>query len=174
MIPKAIVKASYTKSVGGAKAFIRYIAHRPAREQERTSRQLWTMDAPLEKTEAYHLIDQAPPGSFFYRLALSPDPLREDGPRDLYLRSVTEATMEEVAERTGKSVAWVATTHADHSPHRHTHVLAVVQGRLTSADLRAVTQRATTACREQRFERDAVREAQRGREEEQQWDWALS
>ncbi len=173
MSPMAIVKASYTKSVGGAKAFIRYIAHRPAREQERTSRQLWTREGPLEKTEAYHLIDQAPAGSFFYRLALSPDPIREDGPRDLYLRSVTEATMEEVGERTGKSVAWVATTHADHSPHRHTHVLAVVQGRLTSADLHAVTQRATQECREQRFGRDAVREAQRVREEEQQWDWGL-
>ena len=174
MIPMAIVKASYTKSVGGAKAFIRYIAHRPAREQERTSRPLWTTEGPLEKTEAYHLIDQAPPGSFFYRLALSPDPIREDGPRDLYLRSVTEATMEEVAERTGKPVAWVATTHADHAPHRHVHVVAVVQGRLSRDDLRALTDRATQECREQRFERDAVRQAQRAREEEQQWDWALS
>ena len=173
MIPMAIVKASYTKSVGGAKAFIRYIAHRPAREQERTSRQLWTKDGPVEKREAYQLIDQAAAGSFFFRFAISPDPRHEDGPRDLYLRSVTEATMEEVGERTRKSVAWVATTHADHSPHRHTHVLAVVQGRLTSADLRTVTQRATKECREQRFERDAVREAQRVREEEQQWDWGF-
>ena len=171
MNPMAIVKASYTTSPEGAKAAIRYIAHRPAREQGRTSRPLWTKDGPLEKTEAYHLIDQALPGSFFYRLALSPDPIHEDGPRDLYLRSVTEATMEELAERTGKLVAWVATTHADHAPHRHVHVVAVVQGRLSREDLRSLTDRATTVCREQRVERDAGREAQRAREEEQPWGW---
>ncbi len=170
----AIVKASYTKSVGGAKAAIRYIAHRPAREQERTSRQLWTKDGPLEKREAYQLIDQAPEDSTFFRFAISPDPIREDGPRDLYLRSVTEATMEELAERTGKPVAWVATTHADHAPHRHVHVVAMVQGRLSRDDLRSLTDRATQECREQRCERDAVREAQRAREEEQQWNWVLS
>ena len=169
----AIVKASYTRSPEGAKAAIRYIAHRPPQETERISRQLWTKDGPLEKSEAYHLIDQAPPGSFFYRLAMSPDPIREDSPRDLYLRSVTEATMEEMAERTGELVAWVATTHADHAPHRHVHVVAVVEGRLSREDLRALTDRATQECREQRLERDAVREAQRAREEEQQWDWGF-
>ena len=170
----AIVKASFTTSPEGAKASIRYIAHRPAREQERTSRPLWTTEGPLEKREAYQMIDQAPAGSFFYRLAMSPDPTREDGPRDLYLRSITEATMEALAERTGKPVAWVATTHADHAPHRHVHIIAVVHGKLQREDLRAVTNRATQECREQRFEREAVREAQRAREEEQQWDWALS
>ncbi len=156
--------------MGGAKASIRYIAHRPAREQARTSRQLWTKDGPLEKREAYQLIDQAPPGSFFFRFAISPDPTREDGPRDLYLRSVTEATMEEMGERTGKPIAWVATTHADHAPHRHVHVVAVVEGRLSREDLRALTDQATTECREQRFERDAVREA-RAREQEAAWEW---
>jgi len=172
VIPMAIIKASYTKSPAGAKAAIRYIAHRPAREQERTSRRLWTKDGPLEKNEAYHMIDQAPPGGFFYRLALSPDPIREDGPRDLYLRSITEATMEEVAERTGKLAAWVATTHADHAPHRHVHVVAVVEGRLSREDLRALTDRATQECREQRLERDAVREA-RAREQEAAWEWGF-
>ena len=166
----AVVKASYTKSVGRAKASIRYIAHRPAREQARTSRQLWTKDGPVEKREAYQLIDQAPTGSTFYRFAISPDPRHEDGPRDLYLRSVTEATMEEVAERIGKPVAWVATTHADHAPHRHVHVVAVVEGRLSREDLRSLTDRATQECLEQRFERDAVREA-RAREQEAAWEW---
>ena len=159
--------------MGGAKASIRYIAHRPAREQARTSRQLWTKDGPVEKREAYQLIDQAPTGSTFYQFAISPDPRCEDGPRDFYLRSVTEATMEEVAERIGKPVAWVATTHADHAPHRHVHVVAVVQGKLSREDLRSLTDRATQACREQRFERDTVRAAQRAREEEQQWDWGF-
>ncbi len=169
----AIVKASYTRSPAGAKAAIRYITHRPAREQERASRPLWTMEGPVEKREAYHLIDQAPADSFFYRFALSPDPMREDTHKDLYLRSIAEATMEELAERTGKPVAWLAATHADHAPHRHVHVVAVVEGRLSREDLRSLTDRATRECLEQRFERDAVREAQRAREEEQQWDWGF-
>ena len=53
----AVVKASYTRNPEGAKASIRYIAHRPAREQGRTNRQLWTTDGPVEKREAYHIID---------------------------------------------------------------------------------------------------------------------
>ena len=79
--------------------------------------------------------------------------------------------MEALAERTGKPVTWVATTHADHAPHRHVHVVAVVRGRLSRDDLRSLTDRATQECREQRLERDAVREAQRHREEEQPWGW---
>ena len=168
----AIVKARYTKSPAGAKASIRYITHRPDQHGTRMSRVLWSQDGKMTRTDAYHMIDQAPRGSFFYRFALSPDPLREDIYHDLYLRSVTEATMEELAERTGKLVAWVATTHADHRPHRHTHVLAVVQGRLTTQDLRSLTTRATQVCREQRLARDAVREAQRGREEAV-WEWGF-
>ena len=166
----AIVKARYTKSPEGAKASIRYIAHRPDQHGTRMRRVLWSQDGSMTRTDAYHMIDHAPTGSFFYRFALSPDPTHEDAHHDLYLRSVTEATMGELAERTGKLVAWVATTHADHRPHRHTHILAVVQGRLTTQDLRSLTSRATQACQEQRAARDAVREAQRGREEAA-WDW---
>ena len=167
----AIVKATYTKSPEAAKATIRYIAHRPGREQEPGRRVLWTADGVVRRSAAYQLIDQAPTGSTFFRFAISPDPAREDSGRDLYLRDVTEATMGELEERIGKPVVWVAATHADHAPHRHTHVVAVVQGRLNTQDLRALTSRATTECREQRLELDAVRE-QRAREEEAAWELA--
>ena len=169
----AIVKASYTKSREGAKATIRYIAHRPGREGEQTNRLLWTGEGKLDRQTAYQLIDQAPASSTFYRFAISPDLRHEDSHKDLYLRSVTEATMERLEERVGKPVAWVAATHADHAPNRHVHVVAVLQERLRPDDLRSLTHRATQECREQRLERDAVREAQRGREEELQWDWVL-
>ncbi len=167
----AIVKATYTKSPKAAKATIRYIAHRPGREQEPGRRVLWTADGVVQRSDAYQMIDHAPHGSTFFRFAISPDPVREDSGRDLYLRDVTEATMGELEERIGKPVVWVAATHADHAPHRHTHVVAVVQGRLTPQDLRALTSRATTECREQRLELDAVRE-QRAREEEAAWELA--
>ena len=168
----AIVKATYTKNPDGAKATIRYIQHRPGLEQEAGRRELWTADGVVQRSAAYQMIDQAPQGSTFFRFAISPDPVREDAQRDLYLRDITEATMGELEERIGKPVVWVAATHADHAPHRHTHVVAVVQGRLNTQDLRALTSRATTECREQRAELDAVRE-QRAREEEAAWEWAL-
>jgi hypothetical protein len=79
----AVVKVSYTKEPGAAKATIRYIAHRPGTEHERTNRELWTGDGKLTRQEAYQLIDQAPAGSTFFRVVLSPDPRLEDREREL-------------------------------------------------------------------------------------------
>ena len=171
----AVVRVtSYTRSKQAAKATIRYIAHRPGNEGEKKSRTLWTQVARISKEHAYQMLDTAPPGSIFFRFAISPDPSHEDTYKDLYLRNVTEATMDTLEERVGKSVTWIAATHTDHGTncHRHVHVVAVVQGRLTPDDLRSLTNRATQVCQEQRLERDAVRQAQREREEERQWDLA--
>ena len=168
----AVVRVtSYTKNPDSAKATIRYIAHRPGPEHEPGRRVLWTADGVVQRGEAYQMIDQAPHGSTFFRFAISPDPVREDSRRDLYLRDVTEVTMGELEERINKPVVWVAATHADHAPQRHTHVVAVVQGRLNPDDLRALTSRVTTECREQRLELDTVRQA-RTQEEEAAWEWA--
>ncbi len=171
----AVVKAtSYTRDKDKAKATIRYIAHRPGKEGERTNRTLWTQIASIRKQDAYRMLDSAPNGSIFFRFAINPGPSQEDTHKDLYLRSITEATMDTLEERIGKQVTWIAATHTDHGTncHRHVHVVAAVQGRLNADDLRSLTNRATHVCREQRLELDAVREAQRRREEEQQWDWA--
>ena len=84
----AIVKAtSYTRNKDKAKATIRYIAHRPGKEGERTSRTLWTQVASIRKQDAYRMLDSAPRGSIFFRFAISPDPEREDTkiPREIYI-----------------------------------------------------------------------------------------
>jgi hypothetical protein len=51
----AIVKATYTKSSGAAKAAIRYIEHRPGREGEKVKRELYSRDGSVERGEAYRM-----------------------------------------------------------------------------------------------------------------------
>ncbi len=171
----AIVKARYTKKQGAAKAAIRYIAHRPGRDNTRITRTLFGTDGAMSRQHAYAVIDEARQGSVFFRFVISPDPKLEDTFKDLYLRDITDRTMQALAERVGKPVSWVGSVHADHAPHRHVHVLAVVEGRLHRDDLQALTSAATEATLEQRRERDLAQEAkqrekEREAQEEAQWE----
>jgi hypothetical protein len=165
----AIVKASFTKSRGGAKASIRYIQHRPGSEGASVTRTLFGRDGLMGRFEAYRMIDGAEQGSLFFRFVISPDPAQEDTQQDLRLREVTEQTMQRLEDRLQKPVSWVAVVHADHAPHRHVHIVAVVQGRLQVQDFHALRQTATEACLEQRKERDQTREQQQQEREEAQW-----
>jgi hypothetical protein len=85
---------------------------------------------------------------------ISPDPRTEDAERDLHLREIVEKTMLYLEDRFQKAVPFVAAEHDDHSPNRHTHVLAVLPGRLSSQDLAALRGVATEAALFQRQERD--------------------
>jgi hypothetical protein len=121
------------------------------------------------------LIDESKEGSVFFRFIISPDPKREDTNRDLHLRDIADHTMQTLAERVGKQVSWVGAIHADHAPHRHVHVVAVVEGRLQRNDLQALTRAATEASLDQRSEHDLTHEAlrqekEREAEEEAQWE----
>src|SRR5437868_4882635 len=166
----AIVKASFTKSSAGAKASIRYIQHRPGKDNEKKTRTLFGSDGALGRWQAYRMIDEAEKGSLFFRFVISPDPKREDTGKDLFLREVTEKTMLSLEERLHKQVSWVAAEHDDHAPHRHVHVVAVVPGRLQVRDFQAMRQAATEAALAQRHERDLAREQQAQRREEAQWE----
>ncbi len=169
MIDMAIVKASYTKSSGGAKASIRYIAHRPGKDNEKTARTLFGSDGLMGRYEAYRMIDEAEKGSLFFRIVISPDPQQEDTDKDLFLRDITEQTMQRLEDRFQKHLQWVAAEHNDHAPHRHVHVVAVVPGRLQVQDFQLLRQTATQAALAQRKERDLLREIQKQKEQEAQW-----
>ena len=169
MIDMAIVKASYTKSSGGAKASIRYIAHRPGKDNEKTARTLFGSDGLMGRYEAYRMIDEAEKGSLFFRIVISPDPQQEDTDKDLFLRDITEQTMQSLEDRFQKHLQWVAAEHNDHAPHRHVHVVAVVPGRLQVQDFQLLRQTATQAALAQRKERDLLRETQKQKEQEAQW-----
>jgi hypothetical protein len=156
----AIVKATYTKSSGAAKAAIRYIEHRPGREGEKVKRELYSRDVSVERGEAYRMIDEARKGTVFFRIVISPDPAKEDTEKDLLLTEITVQTMQTLEERLQNHVSYVAVEHDDHAPHRHVHVLACVKGRLNTQDFQALRTTATQAALSQRQERDMARQQQ--------------
>src|SRR5438874_5868906 len=107
----AIVKATYTKNRGGAKASIRYMQHRKGRDGAKTTRNLFGSDGLMGKWEAYRMIDEAQRGSYFFRFVISPDPQKEDSEKDLFLREITEQTMLSLEERVQQPLSWVAVEH---------------------------------------------------------------
>lgn len=169
----AIFKATYTKRGEGAKASIRYIQHRPGKEGAKVTRTLFGSDGLLGRWQAYQMIDDAEKGSVFFRFVISPDPQKEDSEQDLHLREITERTMNTLEKRLQKGVSWVAVEHADHAPHRHVHVVAVVPGRLQVQDFQVLRQTATEAALLQRKERDLAREQHEREGEEAQAQWEL-
>jgi hypothetical protein len=158
----AIVKATYTRDSGAAKANIRYIQHRKGRDGHKANRELFGAAGALERLQAYQLIDDAERGTVFFRLGISP-PQREDIHKDL--REITAQTMLQLEERLGKAVPYIAAAHTDHSPHAHVHCLALVQGRLNQQDFASLRQSATEAALAQRLERDQAREQQARQQE---------
>src|SRR5438094_4822962 len=95
----AIVRASYTRNGGIAKASVRYIENRPGRDGAKIQRALFQADGKVEREEAYAMINQAAKGSYFYRLVVSPDEKREDSGKNLRLRELTEKTIQSLEDR---------------------------------------------------------------------------
>ncbi len=166
----AIVKATYTKQKAGAKAAIRYIAHRPGKDGAKITRTLFGNDGVMSRQQAYRMIDAAKETTFFYRLAISPDPVKEDTHNDIHLWELTEQTMTELAERLQHDILYVAAEHDDHAPHRHVHVLALVPTRLTKLDLAALRTAATDAAGLQRSARDAALTQRSQEQEGHEWE----
>src|SRR5713101_9573414 len=102
----AVVKVKYTRSSTQIKAHLRYIIHRPGRDGEKQSRQLFSENyTTLEKQRAYELIDTAPKGTIFFKIMVSPDPKREDSRRDVDLWNLTDKTMNRLKKLIGEERA---------------------------------------------------------------------
>lgn len=160
----AVVKIKYTRSTNRVKAHLRYIIHRPGRDGEKQTRQLFSENyTTLEKQRAYELIDTAPKGTIFFKIMLSPDPKREDTRRDVDLWSVTDKAMQRfkklLGEERAKQFQFFATQHTGEK--RHTHAIALVPGRLSKEDFRllkdVLRETATLEARKQRQARDFAR-----------------
>jgi hypothetical protein len=164
----AIVKASYTKSAHKGKANIRYMQNRTGRDGAKITRSLWGVDGKIERSLAYQMIDEAPQGSYFYRLIINPDPVKEDTNRDIYLWKMTEKTMRGLEGMIGHHIQFIAATHDDHTTLRHVHILAILPKKLQVHDLQAVRGIATEAALDQRQERDKILE--RRQERGKQWE----
>src|SRR5256885_98608 len=162
----AIVKASYTRKGGTAKASVRYIENRPGKDGVKTQRTLFNVDGNVQRAEVYDMIDQAAKGSYFFRLVISPDPKREDSDKNLSLREITERTIQSLEDRFQKPLQWVATIHADHTEQRHVHAIAILPERLQVQDFQRMRGAATEEALEQRRHLDLLREArERSREQ---------
>jgi hypothetical protein len=175
----AVVKTNYDRrgKVGNAKAKdnVRYIQHRPDKDKERVMRPLFTSDGPMTRLEAYQFIDEAPKGTKFFTIIISPDPEKEDTHKDLDMRALTITTMqtiEEIITSQGITtpVIWVAAVHDDHTDKNHVHALAALQGRLDKPDVQRLIAATTHACLEQRRERDRAVERQARSREKGAWE----
>ena len=153
-----------------AKDAVRYMQHRPERAGERVTRPLFGPDGRWERVHGYHMIDEAPPGTHFYRMSINPDPATEDHHRDLDLRAVTERTIRRLEAIVDQPVLYIAAVHEAHAENRrHVYLLASVPRRLNTPELKQLTLAATQACLEQRQEREP---RQLSREpEEDAWAW---
>jgi hypothetical protein len=174
-----VVKTNYDRrgKVGNAKAKdnVRYIQHRPDKDKERVMRPLFTSDGPMTRLEAYQFIDEAPKGTKFFTIIISPDPEKEDTHKDLDMRALTITTMqtiEEIITSQGITtpVIWVAAVHDDHTDKNHVHALAAIQGRLDKPDVQRLIAATTHACLEQRRERDRALERQARSREKGAWE----
>jgi hypothetical protein len=173
----AVLASNYIRrgKVGNdrAKDAIRYMQHRPEREGERITRPLFGPDGRQGRADAYRMIDEAPPGTHFYRMSLNPHPNVEDGKKDLDLREITEKTIHTLEGMVNQPVYYVAAVHAEHADHRHVYLLASVPRRLNPPELQRLTETATQACLEQRRERDLVLERQAREQEWEAFEWGL-
>jgi hypothetical protein len=167
----AVMKAKYIKSRARAKATIRYIQHRAGKDGAKITRTLFGTDGVLTRSQAYRMIDDAAKGTYFYRIAISPAMATEDTQKDLQLRELAAQTMLHLAAQFQQPIAFVATEHADHAPHRHLHVLALLPRKLSTPELTALREAATQAALLQRTARDAAQKQQQREREEAQWDW---
>jgi hypothetical protein len=175
----AFVGTSFVRrgKVGNAKAKdnVRYIQHRPDKDKEAVMRPLFTSDGPMTRQEAYQFIDEAPKGTKFFTIIISPDPATEDTHKDVDMRQITRTTMQTIAEIMHTQgittpVIWVAEIHDDHTDKNHVHALASLQGRLDKPDVRRLIDVTTMACREQRLERDLILEKHARAREQEGWE----
>ena len=153
----AVVKANYVRKGKSeritAKANIRYIQERPGRDKEKLTRPLFNNAGVLGRLEAYQFIDEAgKKGRYFYRLKLSPDPVKEDTKRDLNMQKLTRQMMHTLEKQLKTTIPWAGALHDDHTDIRHVHILAAIPRRLQKYELEALIREASTICQEQRRE----------------------
>jgi hypothetical protein len=156
-----------------AKAFIRYIAHRPGKDKERIDRTLFGDEGAMGRWQAFQFIDDAPKGRYFYRIVINPDPVTEDHHKDLPLRELIKATMQELQDKRDTPIQWVAAIHDDHTDKRHIHALAVVKGRLKKEEIEALRDAATAEAKLQRDARDLLLDARILQREREEAVWEL-
>jgi hypothetical protein len=165
----AIVKLKYTRDRDAIKAHLRYIVHRPGKERERLTRELFHHNyESVTKQYAYDFINGAPRGTVFNKMTINFHPFKENKYKDLDLQHITSLTVREMQARIGREVPFIATVHDGHADTglRHIHAICLVRGRLSKeefAKLKTLWQAASAEVRLQRRLRDRTQERRRTR-----------
>ena len=165
----AVVKLKYTRKTDAIKRHLRYIIHRPGKEREKLTRELFQDNyLSVTKQYGYDFINGAPKGTRYYKMMINFHPEKEDKYKDLDLQHIASVTIREMQRRIGRDVPFIATIHDDHAKTdlRHIHAICLVRGRLSKkqyATLKTLWQVATAEAREQRRARDRMREKRRTR-----------
>jgi len=151
----------FFRSKKTAKARLGYIAGRPGKEKEDMSRPLFGFGGQLSREQAERMIANAPKGTIFFPIILSPDPTRENKEKDVDLWHVTRQTfvaLERRLQLEGK-IQFIAAEHNDHTDIAHIHSIALIKGgRIGREELRLLRQAATQEALLQRHARDVVRD----------------
>lgn len=150
----AVVKGNYVKRNQNerttAKANIYYIQTRPGANKEKLTRSLFGPAGFMSRYEAYQFITDAPKGTYFYRLKLSPDPNSENLKRDLNMKKLTRQMMRSLDRRLRTPIPWAGAVHDDHTNIPHCHILAAIPKRLNTYELEFLIREATRLCLLQR------------------------
>src|SRR5438128_950905 len=121
--------------------------NRPGKDKAKIQRALFTAYGQVTRLQGYEMVNQAGEGSTFFRIKMSPDPVKENKEHDLPMREITKEIMA-LEGILGTPVSWVAAIHDDHTKIAHVHVLAVTKARKLPA--KEMIRAATDACLEQR------------------------
>jgi hypothetical protein len=151
----------FFRSKKTAKERLSYIAGRPGKEKEDMSRPLFGFGGQMSREQAERMIANAPKGTIFFPIILSPDPTRENTEKDLDLWHVTRQTFVVLERRLHLegNIQFIAAEHNDHTEIAHIHSIALIKGgRIGKEELRLLRQAATQEALLQRHARDVVRD----------------
>jgi hypothetical protein len=160
----AVVRAHFTRSRSKIKATLRYIIHRPGREGEKLTRELFGGNEEAKsKADAYELID-ARRGITFFHFKLNFHPTREDRQKDLNVREITRQSIAALEKRLQRPIQFLAVEHNDHTDLRHVHAILLVKlgrgERIGKEDWQVCREEATAQARIQRRALDVVQRFQ--------------
>ncbi len=118
-----IVKHTYTRDRGAARAAVRYYQLRP-RGRDEQPRSLFTRGGTISRAEADKMLREHQNGNFLvHRITLSPS----DWERPQDLRDMTRYVLAELKEAKGQRLHWLAVEHKN-TDHPHVHVMIAGTG----------------------------------------------
>ena len=118
-----IVKHTYTRDRGAARAAVCYYQLRP-RGRDEEPRTIFTRDGTISRSDAGRMLREHQNGNFLvHRITLSPSDREQHGD----LRDMTRYVLAELEKQKGQRLHWFAVEHKN-TDHHHVHVMVAGTG----------------------------------------------